>query len=248
MISIRFEEVCFNYDGSDTDVGALYKVSFYIPPGSVCALVGPSGAGKTTIRKILTGHYPITSGQIYIADKPIENWDRRQLNSLFSPVPQGDDAKMFSDTIASNIAFSKPSASQAEIERAASLAGIHDFIASLPDGYNTQIGDRGKRLSGGQKQRVALARAVLADRPIIFMDEATSAVDAITEREIQRSLSTILKGKTAIIIAHRLSTIWDIADNIIVLDKGAKVEEGTHLELVVKGGLYAKMVALQQSD
>lgn len=246
---INLSNVCFTY-GHDYDPGesGLHELNLAIDKGSVVALVGPSGAGKTTIRKILTGNYPIHGGQICIGQRCLRDWDSQALRNLYSYVPQGDEVHLFADTARYNIAFAKTTASDAEIIRAASLAGIHEFLSSLPDGYMTQVGERGKRLSGGQKQRIALARAILADRPILILDEATSAVDAITEREIQNQMKQILTGKTAIIIAHRLSTIWDIADKIVVLDNGRKVEEGTHTELVQLGGLYAQMVALQTNN
>jgi len=160
-------------------------------------------------------------------------------------VPQGDDVYIFDETIRYNISFPRPEATDEEVINASKLAGIHDFVLGLKDGYNTQVGERGIRLSGGQKQRVALARAILANRPILILDEATSAVDAITESEIQTNMRTILTGKTALVIAHRLSTVWGLADKIVVMDNGKKVEEGTHAQLVDQGGLYAKMVSLQ---
>lgn len=246
---IKLNSVCFTYGQDyDPDESGLHDLNLEIKAGSVIALVGPSGAGKTTIRKILTGNYPIHNGRIYIGGHCIREWDLQQLRNLYSYVPQGDEVHLFAETARYNIAFAKPEAPDAEIIRAAELAGIHQFLSELKEGYDTQIGERGKRLSGGQKQRIALARAILADRPILILDEATSAVDAITEKEIQEKMSRILAGKTAIIIAHRLSTIWDLAHKIVVLNDGRKVEEGTHSELVSRGGLYAHMVELQTAS
>lgn len=248
-VGIELKDVRFAYSKNyKPDDGGLHDLTISIPPGEVVAFVGPSGAGKTTIRKIVTGLMSIHSGTITVGGVDIRKWCPKSLLQQFSYVPQGDDVFLFNETLKSNIAFAKPEATDYEIKRAALLAGIDDFIDSLPDGYETVVGERGKRLSGGQKQRVALARAIIADRPILILDEATSAVDAITEEEIQRRMKEILAGKTAIIIAHRLSTIWDIADKIVVLDKGRKVEEGSHEELVSSGGLYAKMVALQTKE
>lgn len=246
---ISMRQVCFTYgEDYDPDDSGLHDFSLEIDPGTIVAFVGPSGAGKTTIRKLLTGNYPIHNGKIVVGPRCIPEWSLQELRNLFAYVPQGDEVYLFADTIGYNIAFANPEASQDKIEQAARLAGIHDFISGLPDGYDTQIGERGKRLSGGQKQRVALARAILADRPILILDEATSAVDAITEREIQSQMLQILAGRTAIIIAHRLSTVWDIADKIVVLDNGHKREEGSHHELIQNSGLYAQMVALQTSN
>lgn len=248
-VGIELERVCFSYEGEyDEQKGALHDFSLNVEPGSIVAIVGPSGAGKTTIRRVITRLFPIQSGRVTLAGVDIREWKHEELLKLFSYVPQGDDVFIFSGTIKENIAFPKHEATDGEVEDAAILAGIHEFIVSLPNGYDTLVGERGKRLSGGQKQRVALARAILADRSILILDEATNAVDAITEQEIQIKMRTILAGKTAIIIAHRLSTIWDIADKIVVIDQGRKVEEGTHAELVRLGGLYAKMVALQTAE
>ncbi|KKT39699.1 hypothetical protein A3K29_02350 [Candidatus Collierbacteria bacterium RIFOXYB2_FULL_46_14] len=245
-LGISIQDVCFAYEGdySEED-GALHDFSLDIEPGQVTALVGPSGAGKTTIRKIVTRLAGCQKGSIFVGGIDINDWDGPQLLEQFSYVPQGDDVYIFDETIRYNISFPRPEATDEEVINASKLAGIHDFVLGLKDGYNTQVGERGIRLSGGQKQRVALARAILANRPILILDEATSAVDAITESEIQTNMRTILTGKTALVIAHRLSTVWGLADKIVVMDNGKKVEEGTHAQLVDQGGLYAKMVSLQ---
>jgi ATP-binding cassette subfamily B protein len=245
-LGISLKDICFAYEGEYTEEeGALHDFNLEVEPGKIVALVGPSGAGKTTIRKVVTRLAGCQQGSVTVGDIDIKDWDGRQLLEQFSYVPQGDDVYIFDETITYNIAFPRPEATTEEIVGAAKLAGIHDFIVGLKDGYATQVGERGIRLSGGQKQRVALARAILANRPILILDEATSAVDAITEREIQTNMRTILTGKTAIIIAHRLSTVWGLADKIVVMDGGRKVEEGTHDELVKTGGIYAQMVSLQ---
>ncbi len=245
-LGISIKEVCFSYDGEYTkEDGALHDFSLEVEPGKILALVGPSGAGKTTIRKIVTRLVNCQKGTILVGGIDIKDWDKYQLLEQFSYVPQGDDVYIFDETIKYNISFPRPDTTDEEIIQASRLAGIHDFVLTLKDGYETQVGERGIRLSGGQKQRIALARAILANRPILILDEATSAVDAITEKEIQTNMKTILTGKTAIIIAHRLSTIWGLADKIVVMDEGKKVEEGTHDDLMKLDGLYAKMVSLQ---
>ena len=240
-------DVCFSYNGGySEDVGAIHDLTLTIAQGEIIALVGPSGAGKTTLRKLITRLVDIQSGQITLAGINIKDLKYGSLHEFFAHVPQGDDVHILNTSIRANIAFGKPKASEEEVIHAAILAGIHDFIISeLSDGYDTVVGERGKRLSGGQKQRVALARAILADRPILVFDEATSSVDAITEHEIQERMESILEGKSAIIIAHRLSTIWNIADKIIVLDQGRVVEEGSHAALMAQKGLYFEMASLQ---
>lgn len=246
-VGIEMVGVCFSYKGGYSyEKGAIHSLDLSIPGGSIIALVGPSGAGKTTIRKIVTRLIDIQEGQIFVAGVEVRKWPLGPLRELFSYVPQGDDVFIYSGSVRENIALPNNKASLAEIRRAAELAGIDSFITeSLSEGYDTLLGERGKKLSGGQKQRVALARAILADRQVLILDEATSAVDAITEKEIQSKMRSILSGKTAIIVAHRLSTVWNLADKIVVLDKGSKVEEGTHTELMKANGLYATMVRLQ---
>lgn len=244
-VEVNLSGVCFAYSGEySEDGGALHDFSMEVEPGQVVALVGPSGAGKTTIRKVVTKLIDFQEGTITIAGLNIRDWDGESLRKLFSYVPQGDDVYIFDQDLKYNIAFPRPDATDAEVEQAAKLAGIHDFIMTQKQAYQTMVGERGVRLSGGQKQRVALARAILADRPILILDEATSAVDSITEDEIQTNMRQILCGKTAIIIAHRLSTI-KFADKIVVMNAGRKVEEGSHDQLVLSGGLYARMVELQ---
>lgn len=244
--SIEFRNVCFSYQESyDKDDGALHDLTFEIKGGTVVALVGPSGSGKTTVRKLVNRLMDIQSGEILVDGVNVRNWNLKNLRSQIAPVPQGDDVAIFARTIHANILFGKPGATNEDVCNAAQMAGIHEFIMTLPDRYKTLVGEHGHKLSGGQKQRIALARAILSDRPILFFDEATNALDAITEHEIQSRMRAILQNKTAIIIAHRLSTIWDIADKIIVLNEGQAIEEGTHEQLVARKGLYSQMVELQ---
>lgn len=243
--NICLVNVSFSYEGDPTN-GVIHDVNFNVEEGQIVALVGPSGAGKSTIIRLFSRLYEPTKGNVYVGDRNISDWNIEDLRAQFSFVPQGDKVAIFDDTIGNNIRFSNKAAIEEQIHYAAKMAGIYDFVASLPEKFETQVGERGVKLSGGQKQRVALARAILADRPILVLDEATSAVDAITEHEIQKYMKEILIGKTAIIIAHRLSTIWDMADRIVVMDQGRIVEEGTHNELMNLKGLYAHMVELQQ--
>lgn len=246
--SIEFRDVRFSYHNGTMVLDGL---SFGVGPGEVVAIVGPSGSGKTTLRRLLPRLYEVRSGQVLVGGIDVRQWPLHLLRGLFAYVPQGDDVHIYNDTIANNIRFPRIEATAEEIERAARLANIHVDVtdaSKFPDGYATCVGERGVKLSGGQKQRVALARAILADRPIVILDEATNALDAITEREIQDQLRSVFVGRTVIIIAHRLATVWNIADRIIVLSGGKKVEEGTHEELLRGQGLYAAMVSLQDTS
>lgn len=245
-VGISFKQVNFSYEGEySRKEGALHNFSLEIPGGSIVALIGRSGAGKSTISKVVTGEYPIQFGTIEIAGIDASTMAGATRRGLFSHVRQGDEVSILARTIRENIAFPRPDVRLDEVIVAAKLAGIHDEIMAMKGGYNTVLGERGIRLSGGQKQRVEIARAILADRPILILDEATSSVDSKTEEVIQKNLRRITQGKTVIIIAHRLSTVRNLADKIIVIDRGRKVEEGTHEELVRDGKLYAQLVKLQ---
>ncbi|TDQ82043.1 ATP-binding cassette subfamily B protein [Dongia mobilis] len=237
---IRFENVEFGYDPRRP---ILKGVSFTVAPGRKLAIVGPSGAGKSTISRLLYRFYDVGSGRILIDGQDIRNVQQASLRAAIGIVPQ--DTVLFNDTVAYNIAYGRPGADTAEIENAARLAHIHDFVSALPDGYKTMVGERGLKLSGGEKQRVAIARTILKDPPILLFDEATSALDSHTEREIQDNLAEVAKNHTTLVIAHRLSTIID-ADEIIVLDAGRVVERGRHDELLRAEGAYAAMWRRQQ--
>ena len=237
---IRFEDVSFGYDVRRP---ILKDVSFTVPAGAKLAIVGPSGAGKSTISRLLFRFYDVGGGRILIDGEDIRDVTQKSLRAAIGIVPQ--DTVLFNDTVAYNIAYGRPAASVKEIEEAARLAHIHDFVSALPDGYETKVGERGLKLSGGEKQRVAIARTILKDPPILLFDEATSALDSHTEREIQDNLAEVARNHTTLVIAHRLSTIID-ADEIIVLEDGRIVERGRHETLLAREGSYAAMWRRQQ--
>jgi len=238
--AVQFEHVTFAYDPRRT---ILNDVSFAVPAGHKVAIVGASGAGKSTISRLLFRFYDVTHGTVCIDGQDIRNVTQASVRASIGIVPQ--DTVLFNDTIYYNIAYGRPGASPAEIEEAARLARIHDFIMASPDGYQTMVGERGLKLSGGEKQRVAIARTILKRPRILLFDEATSALDTRTEREIQASLREVSRGHTTLVIAHRLSTVVD-ADEIVVLAEGRVVERGTHVGLLRRGAHYAAMWERQQ--
>ena len=233
--SLRFDDVRFSYDAERP---ILKGLSFEVPAGKTVAIVGPSGAGKSTISRLLFRLYDISGGKILIDGQDIRNVTQSSLRASIGMVPQ--DTVLFNDTIRYNIRYGRWDASDAEVEQAAQLAQIDDFIRMSPKGYETQVGERGLKLSGGEKQRVAIARTILKGPPILVLDEATSALDSHTEQEIQDALERVSRNRTSLVIAHRLSTIVG-ADEIIVLDQGRIAERGTHSQLLATGGLYASM-------
>ena len=239
---IEFDGVAFGYDPRRP---ILEEVSFTVPAGRTLAIVGPSGAGKSTVSRLLFRFYEVDGGAVRIDGQDVRQITKSSLRAAIGIVPQ--DTVLFNDTIYYNIAYGRPGATPAEIERAARLARIHDFIVSTPDGYQTMVGERGLKLSGGEKQRVAIARTVLKNPSILVLDEATSALDSATEREIQNNLRELARGRTTLSIAHRLSTIVD-AHEILVLDAGRVVERGRHDELVARDGRYADMWRRQQEN
>jgi ATP-binding cassette, subfamily B, heavy metal transporter len=239
---IKFENVSFAYD---PERPILKNVSFEVPAGKMVAIVGPSGAGKSTISRILFRFYEISRGRVLIDGQNIADVTQASLRAAIGMVPQ--DTVLFNDTIEYNIRYGKPDASPAEVREAARLAQIHEFIVTLPQGYDALVGERGLKLSGGEKQRVAIARTILKNPQILLFDEATSALDTRTEQEIQRSLEEVSRGRTTVVIAHRLSTIVN-ADEIVVLDRGRVAERGRHSELLARDGLYADMWRRQQED
>jgi ATP-binding cassette, subfamily B, heavy metal transporter len=239
---VRFENVRFAYDPERV---ILHGIDIDVPPGRTVAVVGASGAGKSTLSRLLFRFYEPTGGRITIDGQDIAGVTQASLRAALGIVPQ--DAVLFNDTIGYNIGYGRDGASQAEIEEAARGAAIHDFIASLPQGYDTPVGERGLKLSGGEKQRVAIARTLLKNPPILILDEATSALDSRTEAAIQDTLRSVTQRRTSIVIAHRLSTVVD-ADRILVLEGGRVVEEGSHAELLRAGGLYAEMWTRQQAE
>ncbi len=238
--NIFFDNVNFQYAASEKPV--FSNLSLTIPRGKTTALVGPSGAGKTTLIKLLSRFYEVTSGNIYVDGYPLTSLDTTSWRNRMSIVTQ--DVFLFSTTIGENIAYGCPDATQAQVIEAAKQANAHDFISQLPQGYDTQVGDRGMRLSGGQQQRIAIARAIVRNPDILILDEATSALDSISERLIQEALERLKENRTVIVIAHRLSTIED-ADQIVVLEEGKVIEQGNLSYLLGLKGLYAKFYDLQ---
>jgi ATP-binding cassette, subfamily B, heavy metal transporter len=239
---IEFRKVSFAYN---TERGILHCLDLTVEPGQTVAVVGPSGSGKSTIGRLLFRFYDPQSGRVLIDGQDLRDVTQSSIRAEIGMVPQ--DTVLFNDTIGYNIAYGRPSATQDEVEEAARAAQIHAFIASLPDGYNTTVGERGLKLSGGEKQRVGIARTLLKDPPILLLDEATSALDSETERGIQSSLRDMGVGRSVIVIAHRLSTVVE-ADRIVVLEKGRVVEQGTHELLLARGGRYASMWTRQVSE
>ena len=232
---IRFNHVEFSYD---TNRHILKDIDFSVPAGKTVAIVGPSGAGKSTISRLLFRFYDVQKGSITIDGQDIRSVTQKSLRNAIGMVPQ--DTVLFNDTIAYNIRYGRPDASNEEVKKAAEMAQIGDFIAQLPDGYQSMVGERGLKLSGGEKQRVAIARTILKAPPILILDEATSALDTATELEIQYALDVVSRGRTTLVVAHRLSTIIG-ADEILVLKGGQIIERGKHDELLAKDGLYASM-------
>ncbi len=233
--AIRFDHVGFGYDD---DRQILRDVDFSVPAGRTVAVVGPTGAGKSTLSRLLFRFYDVQDGGITIDGQDLREVTQDSLRRAIGMVPQ--DTVLFNSTIGYNIAYGRPDATQDDIERAAKLAQIHDFIATLPKGYDTVVGERGLKLSGGEKQRVAIARTLLKDPPILILDEATSALDTRTEKDIQSALKTVSANRSTLIIAHRLSTVMD-ADQILVMEKGTVAERGTHTDLLARNGIYAAM-------
>ena len=237
---ILFENVSFAYDAARP---ILKNISLHVPAGKTVAIVGPSGAGKSTISRLLFRFYDVTSGRILVDGQNVSDVTQASLRKAIGMVPQ--DTVLFNDTVRYNIRYGRPDATDAEVEAAAKMAQIHNFVLSLPKGYEALVGERGLKLSGGEKQRVSIARTILKGPPILVLDEATSALDSLTEQEIQEALRGVSKNRTTVVIAHRLSTVVE-ADEIIVLDKGEIAERGTHKVLLKKKGLYFDMWNRQQ--
>ncbi|NEX45676.1 ABC transporter transmembrane domain-containing protein [Pseudotabrizicola algicola] len=241
---IRFDAVSFRYPARP-ETSALDGISLHVKPGETVALVGPSGAGKTTILQLLLRFYDPQQGAVRLDGVDLRDLTRSDFRRALSLVPQ--DPVIFAASARENIRFGRPEATDAEVESAARAAAAHDFISALPQGYDTWLGERGVMLSGGQKQRIAIARAILRDAPVLLLDEATSALDAESERLVQAAVETLAQGRTTLVVAHRLATVKR-ADRIVVFDQGRIVAQGKHEELVREGGLYARLARLQFTD
>jgi len=242
--AVAFEDVTFRYPARPL-VSALDSVNLTVRPGETVALVGPSGAGKTTVIQLLLRFYDPDAGRVTIDGVDLRDLARADFRRAIALVPQ--DPVVFAASARENIRFGRPDATDAEVEAAARAAAAHDFLSALPEGYDTWVGERGVMLSGGQKQRIAIARAILRDAPILLLDEATSALDAESEVAVQRAVETMAQGRTTLIVAHRLATVKR-ADRIVVFDQGRIVADGTHDSLVAEGGLYARLARLQFTD
>jgi ATP-binding cassette subfamily B protein len=239
--TVSFKNVRFAYP-TRPEISVLNGVSFEVRRGETVALVGPSGAGKSTVFNLILRFYDPQSGSVAVDDIPVADVDLHALRSRIALVPQ--EVALFDATIADNIRYGKPSASALEIAQSAKAARAERFIAAMPNGYDTRLGERGVTLSGGQRQRIALARAILRDAPILLLDEATNALDAESEWAVQKALERLMEKRTTLVIAHRFSTVLR-ASRILVFDKGTIVEEGRHAELLRKGGLYARLAEMQ---
>jgi len=242
--AIEFENVTFRYP-SRPDTSALESISFSVKPGETVALVGPSGAGKTTIFQLLMRFYDPESGGITLDGMRLDTLERAAFRRHFAMVPQ--DPVIFAESARENIRFGRPNASDAEVEAAAKAAAAHDFLSALPQGYDSFVGERGVMLSGGQRQRIAIARAILRAAPVLLLDEATSALDAESERLVQQAVEALSANRTTLIVAHRLATVKK-ADRIVVFEEGRIVATGTHDQLVAGGGLYARLARLQFTE
>jgi subfamily B ATP-binding cassette protein MsbA len=237
--SVELRNVEFSYDGERK---VINNISIKISKGETVALVGPSGGGKSTLSELIPRFYDVDSGEVLFDGVPVSEYKQESLRAKMSIVSQ--EVVLFNDSIEGNILMGRPSATHDEVVEASKVANAHSFIMDTPEGYDTNIGDRGTKLSGGQRQRLSIARAVLKNPEILILDEATSALDTESEKLVQDALTNLLKGRTSVVIAHRLSTIYN-ADRIYVIDQGRVAEEGTHQELLEKGGIYAHLIEMQ---